>query len=974
MPTPAPILHNESDRLERLRELLVLDSAPEPLFDAIALMTSEACGVPIALISLIDAERQWFKANVGLPGVNETARDVAFCAHAIAADELFEVPDATLDSRFADNALVTGQPNIRFYAGAPLILAGGERVGTLCVIDRESRHLDDTQVKSLRALAAIATHALAMRRDLIVKALFARTDYERALADSETRYRALVEDQIELVSLAKEDGELVFVNNAYARHFGRIPAQMVGANLFEFIEPGDRGPVARLVAQVLSSGESTSSENRMMAFDGAERWVSWTNSLQRDAQGRPMLHSVGRDVTERKRAEQALRASRAFLARTGRVAGVGGWELELATSAVTWSDETRRIHEVGPDYVPTLEGAIAFYAPAARPLIEAAVQTGMESGVPWDLELALITAKERPIWVRAVGEVEFESGVAVRLVGAFQDITERKQLEQRVADNERFVRLVTDSLPLRIAYLDRERRYRFVNLAHADRFGRPREAILGRTRSELTQGATDSAVEPRLDAVFEGTAQRFEFEESVDGHLRRIESQLIPDVSEAGQIRGVFTTGVDITERSAAERALRELTTIFDNTTDYVVQTDWRGNIKYMNPAVRRAVGLTLDESVTQRNFAEFNTPATNQHFNEVIVPTVKSSTVWVGETTVYLAGGREVPVSHMVMAHRGPDGRIDRYSAVMRDISSEVQAKQLLQRQAATLRAVTEAVPAMVAVVGSDGRYGFVNSGFERWCGAHRDDIIGRTLPEVLGRADYERSRPWLERAMAGETVRFERDYGGRNLVKHLSVSYIPLRMESGENDGFISVALDISLHKQEEGRLLQLTYRDALTGLLNRAGFEQYIERSLQSAGGESLALLYIDLDHFKPVNDRHGHPAGDQVLQQFAQRVQKLVRPTDAVARLGGDEFAIVLPGVREIANAGAVAAKVVDAASAPFQIGLLSLTIGASVGVAFGVDPAIGWRDLAARADAMLYLAKDGGRGRHSVDRPQNGSSI
>ena len=145
--------------MARLRDLVVLDSAPEPLFDDIVRLASEACGVPIALLSLVDAERQWFKANVGLPGVSQTPRDVAFCAHAIGADTVFEIPDATQDPRFLGNPMVVGEPDIRFYAGAPLILPDGARVGTLCVIDRKARQLDAGQTQMLRSLAAIASRA-----------------------------------------------------------------------------------------------------------------------------------------------------------------------------------------------------------------------------------------------------------------------------------------------------------------------------------------------------------------------------------------------------------------------------------------------------------------------------------------------------------------------------------------------------------------------------------------------------------------------------------------------------------------------------------------------------------------------------------------------------------------------------------------------------------------------------------------------
>jgi diguanylate cyclase (GGDEF)-like protein/PAS domain S-box-containing protein len=426
---------------------------------------------------------------------------------------------------------------------------------------------------------------------------------------------------------------------------------------------------------------------------------------------------------------------------------------------------------------------------------------------------------------------------------------------------------------------------------------------------------------------------------------------------------GHVGTVEDITERASAEKSRRVLTTIFDSTTDYVVQTDRHGGIRYMNPAARRAIGVSMEAPVAERNFAEFNTPATTARFTTEILPAVRKHGVWLGETTVYLAGGREVPISHMVIAHRDTDGRIDHYSAVMRDISAAVEAERAVQRQAATLRSVTEAIPAIVAVVGRDGRYRFVNSAFERWRETPRERILGRSLLEVLGPEDHLRSQPWVDRVLAGETVSFERDYSQLEASRYLAVTYIPLRMDDGRVDGFVGVAQDITQHRREEVRLLQLTQRDALTGLLNRAGFEAHLAERLREGAGPQLALLYVDLDHFKSVNDTHGHPIGDRLLQMFGQRLCSLVRPTDAVARLGGDEFAIVLAGVREAGHARRIADKVIDAAAAPFEVDALELRVGASVGMAIGVLSDGNWRDLVARADSMLYQAKQSGRGRH-----------
>ncbi len=163
MPTP-PVPSNEAARLDELRELDILDTLPEATYDSITFLASQICGVPIALVSIVDEDRQWFKSRVGLD-VGETHRDLAFCAHAInEPDEIMIVKDASTDERFMANPLVTGDPNIRFYAGAPLVTANGSALGTLCVIDRRPRVLTEDQLASLQALSVQVMALLELRR------------------------------------------------------------------------------------------------------------------------------------------------------------------------------------------------------------------------------------------------------------------------------------------------------------------------------------------------------------------------------------------------------------------------------------------------------------------------------------------------------------------------------------------------------------------------------------------------------------------------------------------------------------------------------------------------------------------------------------------------------------------------------------------------------------------------------------------
>lgn len=131
----------EAQRIESLRRLNALDTPADPVLDGLVEVAASVCDVPISLISLVDTNRQWFMSNVGLPDISETSREVAFCSHAIDSNELLEVTDAAADPRFSASSLVTGDPDIRFYAGQPLKLSNGAKVGTLCVIDRVPREL-----------------------------------------------------------------------------------------------------------------------------------------------------------------------------------------------------------------------------------------------------------------------------------------------------------------------------------------------------------------------------------------------------------------------------------------------------------------------------------------------------------------------------------------------------------------------------------------------------------------------------------------------------------------------------------------------------------------------------------------------------------------------------------------------------------------------------------------------------------------
>ncbi|MBS0448666.1 MAG: diguanylate cyclase [Proteobacteria bacterium] len=534
--------------------------------------------------------------------------------------------------------------------------------------------------------------------------------------------------------------------------------------------------------------------------------------------------------------------------------------------------------------------------------------------------------------------------------------------ELRLRDVE--VRAVVQASPLGFFRADMNGDLCYVNDAYLQQHG------LG--RSEMARGWLRLVRSESRDTIWRRWMQYIADGEPVRivNRIRRDDgSELTLAIKTAplrvdGRLEGLVGTIEDVTDRVAAEKALRVLTAIFDATPDLVAQADRNGRIVYLNHAARRALAVPLSGPLPLLHCRELLTPATAARLRREILPAVERDDVWLGETELLTPGRQELPVSHMVLAHRDRNRRIDRFSCVMRDISAEVHAKQALHLQTATLSFVTEATPAIVVVIGADLRYRLVNGAFERWHGIAREQAVGWHLRDVLTQVDYERTKGWIERALAGEMLQVEAQFERPAGRRHLSISFIPLRLADGAIDGVVGIGQDITAHRREEERLLELSQTDALTGVLNRAGFESAIQRRVAEDGGPQLALLYIDLDHFKRVNDDHGHGVGDELLRAFANRLRGLVRPSDTVARLGGDEFAVLLGGVRETAHAETVADKILRAAAEPYQLSELHLCVGASVGVAVGIAPGADWQALLRRADGMLYRAKHGGRGRQA----------
>lgn len=302
----------EASRLRALYDFDVLDTIAEQAYDDLTRLASAICKTPISLISLIDSNRQWFKSKVGL-NATDTPREHAICSHAIQTPhELFIVNDARADARFADFPAVTGEPNVRFYAGAPLVTSGGHAIGTVCVIDTVPRTLDAEARECLRALARQVVLLLEQRQQ--------RRDLERTLvanraADADLRRSsALFREAFESAPIGKAlvsmNGDWLRVNRALCDIVGYTEKELLATSFQAITHPEDLktdlGFVREMIGGLIRSYEM---EKRYVHKRGHFVWVLLSVSLVRDELDRPMYFiSQIQDISERKQLEQAKTA------------------------------------------------------------------------------------------------------------------------------------------------------------------------------------------------------------------------------------------------------------------------------------------------------------------------------------------------------------------------------------------------------------------------------------------------------------------------------------------------------------------------------------------------------------------------------------------------------------------------------------------------------------------------------------------
>ena len=798
---------DEARRLEALRSYGVLDTLPEQALDELTKLAAAICEAPVALISLVDEHRQWFKARVGVE-VTETPRDIAFSAHALEQPGLFIVPDATQDERFAQNPAVTGELGVRFYAGAPLVTPEGAALGTLCVIDRVPRTLSPLQEQALQVLGRQVMIWFELRR------------HTRELRESEERHRSVVESALEAIVTIDHENRIADFNPAAEKIFGRRKAEVLGRDMAEtLVPPAFREAHRRGLARYLETGAAVIMNRRIevtaLRSDGTEFPIELTVT-RLGHKTPPQFMSFLHDITERQRSEAAVRASEADFRASFFSSAIGQAQADA---------ETGRYLRVNPKFCE-----ITGYS--AEELLQMTFHelTHPEDRPRNDATHALLVvgeitelAREKrylrkdgsAVWVSINASIiRDEAGRALRTLAVVQDITARREAEAAVRGSAERLRLITDLVPHGIFAKDAAGRYIFVNRALAEACDLSAEEILGKTDFEVVANQAQAEAFRADDlAVMAAGTKKFIAEETLtnlSGRTRFLQTSKIPFIIPESGERAVLGAWVDITERKQAEEARRaseeRYRTLFEHAPDGIVIANSEGDYLHANLSYCRMLGYTHEElkSLSARDIlveAEMARLAP-------ALKTIKSKSDYHQEWKFRRKDGSIFPVDAISTVM--PDGNL---LAMIRDITARKEAEaqlRLLETCVARLNDIVIITDA--ETLDEPGpRILFVNDAFVRQTGYTREEVLGKSPRFLQGpktsRAELDRIgaalRQW--KPVRAELINYTKN--GEEFWLELDI--VPVADPTGWFTHWVAVERDISDRRRIEETARESQFR---------------------------------------------------------------------------------------------------------------------------------------------------------------------
>ena len=790
----------------------------------------------------------------------------------------------------------------------------------------------------------------------------------RAVLAARRAHRELLEQAADAIFLASPDGRFVDVNARACELLGYSRTALLGRNIGDVLTPeGAAGGKERMAA--LRAGETLLSERELVRSDGSLVPVEVSTRLLSDGR----LQGIARDITSRRAAYAALRGSEERLRLALESATTGIWEHDFTTGQTVWSALARAIVGVSEDAPAGLATFVGRVHPDDKDAVSNAFAVASETGEEFNCQFRTVEPDGKIRYLTSIGRMHLDStGRPLRMVGTVRDITERKLAETALQSSEARLRAIVNAAPDCVKLLDRDGRLLDMNPAGLAMIeAESLTEVMGAQASSIVVPEHRKAFESLTDSAFHGESASGEFDTiGLRGARRSLESNVVPLRDETGEIIAALAISRDVTDRKRTEAALHaseqrmrsvleQNRLLIDNANDVVIAYDTRGRLTFANQRWEALSGYTVEQAL-QMSVADLIHPDDRPAVMANMRKRVAGGDVPINYPMRIVRRNREVRWVEANVSLIRDGGQVVGLQAFVRDVTERFAAEEERRRLAAIVESSQDAIISRTL----DGTITSWNRGAERLYGYTAEEAIGQHIQVLVPSEQKSVSDVVMARVALGEHVEIHEAerIGSDGRRVHVSATVSPIRDHAGNVIGAASIARDISERKQAEEALARQARHDALTGLPNRMLLQERLDVAIDrlNARRTPLALVLLDLDRFKEVNDALGHGVGDAVLQEVAERLRDAVRSNDTIARLGGDEFAVLLVDADE-GTALQVSHRVRAALAEPIALGGLTLDVGASIGVALGPEHGQDPATLLRRADLAMYAAKRAGEG-------------
>jgi diguanylate cyclase (GGDEF)-like protein/PAS domain S-box-containing protein len=668
------------------------------------------------------------------------------------------------------------------------------------------------------------------------------------------------------------------------------------------------------------------------------------------------------------------------------MARVGHWEIDIPSGKALWSEALRRIMGVGPDVQVGPELLARIIHPADRDAQQRALKNALENGDCYNVEYRVLHPDGDECWVHSKADCQLdEHGRVLKLNGIAQDITQRKITELALRESQERLKLAGRAAYDLIYEWDvaSDTLYWFGDVDSLLGFesgciSRDIDAWLALIHPEDREKLAGAVEEHRT--ATDPIEYEYRIKNSSGDYSYWVDYGL-PLLDEAQRPRKWVGVCTDITERKMAEEALLEretlLRTVLDEMPDVVLLKDYKGDYLLANQALAKLYNIKPEE-VAGKQDDDFGVPKEMAEFFRQNVLSIMAK----GETEIVFEDSRDAVTGEIrhfrsiKKPFKDTEGK-NQILVIAQDITDVIHANEKVAESENILRTILDNVHAHIYMKDTEGRYLFANRLVRELWNAEMEEIVGYGDEKFFDSITARKIRANDRRVLVqGEEVRVEEENtvpetGKTGVFKSIK---LPLRREDGEIYALCGISVDITEQKAHQEELEYIAHYDGLTRLPNRVLLADRLKQAMAQAQrrDQRLAVVYLDLDAFKPVNDRYGHQTGDLMLKSVADRMKETLREGDTIARLGGDEFVAVLidyPGGREGEQ---LLNRLVSAVAQPVHVKELVLRISASLGVTFYPQTdELDADQLLRQADQAMYLAKLAGKNRwHFFDSKQD----